>query len=78
MLEDGQPVGTRKRQRMQITVHPRTEVRLNALADRFATSNGRIVDKLVECLDAAYAHSKQYCITGKPCKVDLTDLPEVF
>jgi len=68
----------RKRQRLQLTVHPLTDQRLDALAERFATNKGRIVDKLVECLHAAYSARRQYCITGKPCKVDLTDLPDVF
>jgi hypothetical protein len=68
----------RQRQRIQLTVHPRTVVRLEALCVRFATNKGRIVDKLIECLDAAYRTGRQHCISGKPCKVDLTDLPEVF
>ena len=78
MDEDGQPVVTRKRTRLQLTVHPLTDQRLDALCARFASSKGRIVDKLVECLHAAYNKNRQYCISGKPCKVDLTDLPDVF
>jgi malonyl CoA-acyl carrier protein transacylase len=78
MAEDGQAAVTRKRLRLQLTVHPLTDQRLNALCDRFATNKGRLVDKLVECLHAAYLARRQYCITGKPCKVDLTDLPDVF
>jgi hypothetical protein len=53
-------------------------VRLEALCEKFATNKGRIVDKLIECLDQAYKTGRQHCISGKPCKVDLTDLPEVF
>jgi hypothetical protein len=68
----------RKRVRLQLTVHPKTDARLGLLSERFASNKGRIVDKLVECLAASYAAGKQYCITGKPCKVDLTDLPDVF
>lgn len=68
----------RKRVRLQLTVHPKTDARLGLLSERFASNKGRIVDKLVECLAAAYGHGRQYCITGKPCKVDLTDLPDVF
>ena len=78
MEEDGQPVVTRKRTRLQLTVHPKTDERLDGLCERFATSKGRIVDKLVECLNSAYRTNRQYCISGKPCKVDLTDLPDVF
>jgi hypothetical protein len=68
----------RQRQRIQLTVHPRTVVRLESLCEKFATNKGRIVDKLIECLDQAYKTGRQHCISGKPCKVDLTDLPEVF
>lgn len=78
MVEDEQAVVTRKRLRLQLTVHPLTDQRLNALCDRFATSKGRLVDKLVECLHSAYLQKRQHCITGKPCKVDLTDLPDVY
>jgi hypothetical protein len=78
MTENGQAAVTRKRLRLQLTVHPLTDQRLNALCDRFATNKGRLVDKLVECLHAAYNTGRQHCITGKPCKVDLTDLPQVF
>jgi hypothetical protein len=78
MAESGQAAVTRKRLRLQLTVHPLTDQRLNDLCEKFATNKGRLVDKLVECLSAAYATGRQHCITGKPCKVDLTDLPQVF
>ena len=78
MAQDTGAAVTRKRVRLQLTVHPLTDQRLNALCDRFATHKGRLVDKLVECLHAAYNSNRQYCITGKPCKIDLRDLPEVF
>jgi hypothetical protein len=68
----------RKRVRLQLTVHPLTDTRLEGLCDQFATSKGLVVDKLVECLYAAYQAKKQYCITGRPCKIELTDLPTVF
>lgn len=68
----------RKRVRLQLTVHPKTDARLGLLAERFASNKGRLVDKLVECLAAAYASGKQHCISGKACKIDLTDLPDVF
>jgi len=61
-----------------LTVHPLTDLRLAALCDRFASNKGRVVDKLVECLHSAYERKKQYCIVGRPCKYDLTDLPDVF
>lgn len=72
------PSGTRKRVRLQLTVHPKTDTRLEGLCETFRTNKGRVVDKLVECLSAAYEHRKQYCITGRPCKIELTDLPDVF
>lgn len=78
MVEDGQAVGTRKRLRLQLTVHPLTDERMTQLCEQFATSKGRLVDKLIECLHVAYKTKRQHCITGKPCKVDLTDLPDVF
>jgi hypothetical protein len=82
MTQDGQPgehlPPNRKRVRLQLTVHPATDARLGLLAERFASNKGRIVDKLVECLAAAYSDKKQHCITGQPCKVDLANLPEVF
>jgi hypothetical protein len=78
MTEDAQATVTRKRLRLQLTVHPLTDQRLTALCDQFATSKGRLVDKLVECLHTAYITKRQHCITGKPCKVDLTDLPDVY
>lgn len=69
---------TRKRVRLQLTVHPLTDTRLEELCATFASNKGRVVDKLVECLAAAYRGRKQYCITGRPCKIELTDLPDVF
>jgi hypothetical protein len=78
MAEDGQACVTRKRVRLQLTVHPLTDQRLEELAAQFASNKGRLVDKLVECLHAAYKTGRQHCISGKPCKVDLTDLPTVY
>ena len=78
MDEDTQPVVTRKRVRLQLTVHPLTDQRLEALCVKFASNKGRVVDKLVECLHSAYNSRKQYCVTGRPCKIELTDLPDVF
>ena len=69
---------TNKRVRLQDTVHPLTDSRMDVLCARFATSKGRLIDKLVECLSAAYLGKKQFCITGRPCKIELTDLPDVY
>jgi hypothetical protein len=72
------PAMTRKRVRLELTVHPLTDQRLEALCVQFTSTKGRVVDKLVECLHAAYLHKKQMCITGRPCKIELTDLPDVY
>jgi hypothetical protein len=72
------PAVTRKRVRLELTVHPLTDIRLEALCGQFTSTKGRVVDKLVECLHSAYQHKKQMCITGRPCKIELTDLPDVF
>jgi len=45
---------------------------------QFTSTKGRVIDKLVECLYSAYQHKKQFCVTGRPCKIELTDLPDVF
>lgn len=78
MTEESQAAPIRQRQRIQLTVHPRTVVRLEELCERFTTHKGRIVDKLVEGLAEAYKTGKQHCVSGTPCKLDLTNLPEVF
>jgi hypothetical protein len=63
---------------LELTVHPLTDQRLEALCALFASNKGRVVDKLVECLHGAYNTKRQYCISGRPCKIDLVDLPDVF
>ena len=78
MNEEMPPAMTGKRVRLQVTVHPLTDGRMDELCRRFATSKGRLIDKLVEVLHSSYGARKQYCITGRPCKIELTDLPDVF
>ena len=78
MVENETPCVTRKRVRLELTVHPLTDQRLADLCAKFASNKGRVVDKLVECLHASYSAGKQYCVSGRPCKWDLTDLPDVF
>lgn len=68
----------RKRVRLQLTVNPKTDARLGLLAVRFTTNKGRLVDKLVECLAASYSQGVQHCISGRPCKIDMRDLPDVY
>ena len=69
---------TRKRVRLQITVHPLTEVRLATFSERFRLTYGRMIDKWVAAVDTAYQQGRRVCIDGRPCKLDLTDLPEVW
>jgi hypothetical protein len=78
MADSSQGAVTRRRQRIQLTVHPQTDVLLLELCERFATNKGRLVDKLVECLSCAYKSGRQRCVTGAACKLDLTDLPQVY
>lgn len=72
------PLPKQRRVRLEMTVHPRTDERMERLCEKFATTKGRLIDKLMETLDASYGCGKQFCITGRPCKIELTDLPEVF
>lgn len=78
MLGDAPPAVTRKRVRLELTVHPLTDQRLEGMCAQFTSTKGRVIDKLVECLYSAYQHKKQFCVTGRPCKIELTDLPDVF
>ncbi len=73
-----QPCITKKRVRLQLTVAPVADQRLERLAGILSSNKGRLIDKLTECLDQAYTTGRQHCITGRPCKLDLTDLPQVF
>lgn len=59
-------------------MHPATLDRLENLCGRFETSRGRIVDKLVLALWTAYNTGKLTCVHGQACRIDRTDLPDVF
>jgi len=70
--------GDRWRLRATISVHPSTLVRLDALCERFRTNRGRLIDKMVESVDASYRDGRMRCITGGHCQINRTDLPEVL
>jgi len=74
----GKQPGDRWRLRATISVHPATLVRLDALCERFRTNRGRLIDKLVETVDAAYKTGRVMCVTGSACTINRTDLPEVL
>lgn len=78
LMSEERVLVSRKRVRLQLTVNPKTDMRLGILADKFTTNKGRLVDKLVEVLAASYSSGKQHCVSGRPCKIDLTDLPDVY
>lgn len=70
--------GDRWRLRATISVHPSTLVRLDGLCDKFRTNRGRLIDKMVESVDASYRDGRMRCITGGCCTINRTDLPEVL
>jgi len=59
-------------------VHEDTLGRLDELAEKFATSRGKILDKVVMVLHAAYREKKVLCIHGAVCVAGRTDLPEIY
>jgi len=68
----------RHRLNLNATVHQDTLGRLDELAERFATSRGKILDKVVLVLHAAYTQKKVLCIHGSICVAGRTDLPEIY
>lgn len=68
----------RHRLNLNATVHEDTLGRLDELAARFATSRGKILDKVVLVLHASYTQKKVLCIHGAPCVAGRTDLPEIY
>lgn len=70
--------GDRWRLRATISVHPSTLVALDALCEKFRTNRGRLIDKMVESVSAAYKDGRYRCITGGICTLNRTDLPEVL
>jgi hypothetical protein len=69
---------TRWRLRATISVHPSTLVALDELCEKFRTNRGRLMDKLVESVSAAYKDGRYRCITGGICTINRTDLPDVL
>jgi hypothetical protein len=70
--------GERWRLRATISVHPTTLVTLDALCQRMRTNRGRLIDKMVETVAAAYKDGRMRCFTGGLCTLNRTDLPEVL
>lgn len=70
--------GERWRVRATISVHPKTLVKLDALCDKFRTNRGRLIDKLVETVNAGFADGRMRCMTGGVCTINRTDVPEVL
>jgi hypothetical protein len=68
----------RWRLRATISVHPNTLLQLDELCEKFRTNRGRLVDKMVETLAAAYRQKRMVCVTGGLCTINRTDLPEVL
>lgn len=76
----GRPVlpADARRYHMPVTVAQGTITRMDELCARFATTRGRLIDKLVEVLHRSYGKGRVYCIHGDNCRIDRQDLPEVF
>lgn len=68
----------RRRLNLNATVHQDTLARLDELTAKFATSRGKILDKVVLVLHAAYKNQKVLCIHGSICVAGRTDLPEIY
>jgi hypothetical protein len=63
---------------MHCTVHPETIDRLDALASRFESHRGQLLDKLIAVMHTAYETGKLHCIHGQVCQIGRTDLPKIF
>jgi hypothetical protein len=65
-----------------MTVHPDTDNRLDALANRFRLPKGQIVDKLVGALARCWKPDGSVafltCVNGESCRMARTDVPEVL
>lgn len=70
--------GDRWRLRATISVHPLTLVALDALCHEQRTNRGRLIDKMVETVSAAYGDGRMRCLTGGLCTLNRTDLPKVL
>jgi hypothetical protein len=68
----------RLRPHLTVTVHPDTHARLTALCDKYRTTKGRLVDRLVLLLHQQMVGGKVVCLTGEVCRIGRTDVPEIF
>ncbi|GAH74156.1 unnamed protein product, partial [marine sediment metagenome] len=51
---------------------------LDALCQKFRTNRGRLIDKLVETVNAGFEDGHMRCMTGGVCTINRTDVPEVL
>jgi hypothetical protein len=72
------PPSQRRRLALNTTVHPQTLDKLKRLSTRFACTQGRVLDKLVDAADRAWESRKLVCVTGQLCQIGRTDLPDVL
>lgn len=72
------PPSKRRRLALNTTVHPSTLDKLQELAARFACTQGRVLDRLVDSAATAYGSGKMVCITGQKCQIGRDDLPTVL
>lgn len=68
----------RIRVHLAVTVHQDTVDRLEELCGRFASTRGRVIDRVIEVLHTAYTSGTVHCIHGQPCSINRKDLPQVF
>ena len=77
-MPDDRPTVLRRRQYLNLTVHPDTLVRLDSLCSRFALPRGQVVDKMVVALWTAFDQGVMTCCTGEVCRIGRKDLPPVL
>ena len=77
MAESPLPV-VRRRQYLNITVHPDTVMRLDSLCGKFTLPRGQVLDKLVVALWTAFEQGQLTCVTGELCRINRKDLPAVL
>ena len=68
----------RRRIHMAITVHPETVDRLDTLCAQFASTRGRVIDKVIDVLARSYSTGTLHCVHGQPCQIGRKDLPAVM
>jgi hypothetical protein len=73
------PRGPRSRRiSLNTTVAPKTLDRLGELSAHYNTSQGRILDRLVDTLSESVKDGRVRCIHGAGCIAQRADMPAVF